>query len=245
MTERALRNAVLQAALKFYVGLHHPGDAQHFDRACVSVRALRGRKKPIACSDVLLDSGAFTELHLHGKYQHAPSEYAAEVRRLVNHSVISISAAVSQDYMCEPFMLAKTGLTVAEHHRLTIDRYDDLLRADLPVPVMPVLQGYAPSDYCRHMEMYGNRLRRDAWVGVGSVCKRNSVPERIIEVLYPIKRERPDLRLHGFGVKKPPSCIPVSVRCFTPPIVWRGRLLPGKRAATPTIGERPRHSSVM
>ncbi len=31
--------------VKFYVGLHQPSDAQHFDLACISINRLRGRKK--------------------------------------------------------------------------------------------------------------------------------------------------------------------------------------------------------
>lgn len=40
------------------------------------------------------------------------------------------------------------------------------------------------------------------WVGVGSVCKRNSNPRQIVDVLSAIHTTRPDLRLHGFGIKK-------------------------------------------
>jgi hypothetical protein len=39
---------------------------------------------------------------------------------------------------------------------------------------MPVLQGYAPADYAAHVRAYGDRLAPRAWVGVGSVCKRNA-----------------------------------------------------------------------
>jgi hypothetical protein len=39
------------------------------------------------------------------------------------------------------------------------------------------------------------------WVGVGSVCKRNSSQDDIYDVLRAIKSARPDLRLHGFGLK--------------------------------------------
>lgn len=190
--------------MDFFVGLHHPGDAQHFPRACISINALRGRKKPIPCDEVLLDSGAFTELNLYGHYRHSVEVYAAELRRLHESGVVKIAAAVAQDYMCEAFMLAKTGLTVADHQRLTIERYDALVAAlkGLPFPVLPVLQGYAPSDYARHVEAYGDRLKPGMWVGVGSVCKRNGAPERIVEVLWEIHKLRPDLRLHGFGVKR-------------------------------------------
>jgi hypothetical protein len=66
---------------------------------------------------------------------------------------------------------------------------------------MPVLQGYAPDDYVRHLAQYGKRLALGAWVGVGSVCKRNGNPAKILDVLMAIKMVRPDLKLHGFGLK--------------------------------------------
>ncbi|MFU0503616.1 deazapurine DNA modification protein DpdA family protein [Pseudaminobacter sp. NGMCC 1.201702] len=195
--------------VRFFVGLHQPADAQHFDLACISINRLRGRKKPIDCGEVLLDSGAFTELNLYCGYRHGVEEYAAELHRLHTAGVVKIAAAVAQDYMCEPFMLAKTGLTIGDHQRLTVERYD-ALKAELdrlvcgecPFSIMPVLQGYAPSDYVRHIEMYGGRLKFGMWAGVGSVCKRNGDPEAIVEVLTAIHRARPDLLLHGFGVKR-------------------------------------------
>lgn len=194
--------------VRFFVGLHQPADARHFDLACISINRLRGRKKPVECGEVLLDSGAFTELNLHGRYRHSVDQYAAELHRLDTAGVVRIAAAVAQDYMCEPFMLAKTGLTVDDHQRLTIERYDALVSSlmvlfpqGVPFPVLPVLQGYAPSDYARHVEMYGSRLEQGMWVGVGSVCKRNGAPEKIYAVLSSIAGLRPDLMLHGFGVK--------------------------------------------
>jgi hypothetical protein len=195
--------------LSFFPGLHQPADAKHFDLACISINRLWGRKKPVECEKVLVDSGAFNELNLFGGYRHAVSKYAAELYRLHTEGVVHIAAAVAQDYMCEPFMLAKTGLTVDEHQRLTIERYDEL-KAELnrlfdgvcPFPIMPVIQGYAPSDYVRHVRMYGERLKSGMWVGVGSVCKRNGNPEAIVDVLMAIHSARPDLRYHGFGVKQ-------------------------------------------
>lgn len=192
----------------FFVGLHQPSDAKHFSLACISINRLRGRKKAVDCAYVLVDSGAFTELHIYGGYRHGVGEYAAELHRLHSAGVVKIAAAVAQDYMCEPFMLAKTGMTIAEHQRLTIERYDALVTelgrlfgGQCPFSVMPVLQGYAPADYVRHIEMYGDRLKPGMWVGVGSVCKRNGDPEAIVAVLAAIHRARPDLLLHGFGVK--------------------------------------------
>lgn len=185
----------------FFVGLHQPSDAKHFDVACVSVNRLRTRKRSIGSARILLDSGAFTELATHGRYRHSVREYADEVRRILTNGVADLICVVAQDFMCEPFMLAKTGMTIPDHQRLTIERYDALVAETLPVPVMPVLQGFAPEDYVRHLRAYGDRLTPGMWVGVGSVCKRNSSPESIMGVLLAIHAERPDLRLHGFGVK--------------------------------------------
>jgi hypothetical protein len=112
-------------------------------------------------------------------------------------------AAVCQDYMCEEFVLGKTGLSIEQHQRATIARYDNLLRLiGGEVYLMPALQGYAPQDYVKHLRMYGDRLLAGVWVGVGSVCKRNGDPRAIEAVLLAIYQERPDLRLHGFGIKK-------------------------------------------
>lgn len=190
--------------LRFYLGLHQPADAKHFSHACISINRLRGRKSKVTIGpenggSVLLDSGAFTELSTYGHYRHSVGEYAQEVKRLCN--LMTIDACVAQDYMCETFMLEKTGLTIEDHQRLTIERYDELLTHDLPCYVLPVLQGYSPESYIAHIRAYGDRLAQNAWVGVGSVCKRNSRPEAIAAVLSAIKSERPDLRLHGFGVK--------------------------------------------
>lgn len=173
--------------------------AQHFDCSFISVNRLRGRKSPFAVGDWIMDSGAFTEIATHGKYRHPVSEYAEQIKRWRNCG--NLLAAVGQDYMCEAHMLAKTGLTVADHQRLTIERYDALIAEGCGVYIMPVLQGYAPEDYVSHLRQYGERIASDAWVGVGSVCKRNGDPRAIERVLFAIKSERPDLRLHGFGLK--------------------------------------------
>ena len=187
--------------MKFYLGLHHPGDAKNVERAFVSANAVANRKSVIeAKREWILDSGAFTTLANHGRYLASERDYGRLVRFMSSSS--SLVAAVSQDFMCEPFILEKTGLTVADHQRLTIERFDALSDCDVGgVYLMPVLQGYAPDDYRRHVAAYGDRLAPCAWVGVGSVCKRNGSPQAIAAVLDAIHKERLDLRLHGFGVK--------------------------------------------
>lgn len=185
--------------MRFFVGLHQPSDAKHFNAAFVSVNRLRTRKGAFAVGDWIMDSGAFSTIATHGGYPHPVDEYASQIKRWKSNG--NLLAAVSQDYMCEPAMLAKTGLTIADHQRLTIERYDALLRCETGCYIMPVLQGYAPDDYVAHIRQYGKRLKHGAWVGVGSVCKRNSSPCLILDVLIAIKTERPDLDLHGFGLK--------------------------------------------
>jgi hypothetical protein len=182
------------------VGLHQPSDAKHFDCAFVSVNRLKTRKKPVAAREWIMDSGAFTEISTHGHYRASVAEYARQIRRWV-YPGSGLIAAVAQDWMCEPHIIRKTGLSVEEHQRLTIERYDDLLPLVEGVTILPVLQGYTVSDYLRHLEMYGDRLAPGAWVGVGSVCKRNTDIGQIEAILSAIKQARPDLRLHGFGLK--------------------------------------------
>lgn len=188
--------------MKFFTGLHQPSDARHFDAAFVSVNRLRSRKAPMLARDWIMDSGAFTEISTHGQYRQGVSEYAAEIRRWATNGSGRLLAAVAQDWMCEPWIVDKTGLSVGEHQRLTVERYDALLAEDTAgVYVLPVLQGFAPSDYVAHIDMYGDRLRHGQWVGVGSVCKRNGDPRAVAQVLLAIKGARPDLLLHGFGLK--------------------------------------------
>jgi len=185
--------------MMFYVGLHQPSDAKHFERAFISVNRLNERSKPLGVSAWIMDSGAFTELSLHGKYRSDVTDYARQIARWKHDP--TLRAVVSQDYMCEPFILQKTGLTLEQHQHFTIWRYDSLRHLINHVYVMPVLQGYAAWDYLDHIDLYGDRLVAGAYVGVGSICKRNTNVEAIEEILTAIKRERPDLQLHGFGLK--------------------------------------------
>jgi len=185
--------------MRFFVGLHQPSDAHRFSSSFISVNRVRGRKRPFMVGDWIMDSGAFTEVSTHGRYRHDVAEYANQVARWKDNG--NMLAAVSQDYMCEPFILQKTGMNVGEHQALTINRYDELLRYDTGAYIMPVLQGFAPWEYVSHLRQYDNKLALGAWVGVGSVCKRNAEPTSVWRVLAAIKQVRPDLRLHGFGLK--------------------------------------------
>jgi len=165
----------------------------------ISVNRLQKRKSDFEVNEWVLDSGAFTEISRHGKYRTSVQEYANQIKRWKKCG--RLMGAVSRDWMCEPHILEKTGMTVTDHQSLTIEQYDNLLSYQTGVHILPVLQGYRASEYVAHMHQYGDRLTKGMWVGVGSVCKRNSKPKEIEEIVKAIKTVRPDLRLHLFGVK--------------------------------------------
>ena len=186
--------------MQFFVGLHQPSDARHFDACMVSINRLRDRKSSFKVGDWIMDSGAFSEISLHGEFRSSIVDYASEIRRWAK--VGNMLAAVSQDYMCEPFILAKTGMSVKDHQLLTIGRYLSIASfVGNSAYVMPVLQGFWPEEYVSHIRQYATMIHEGQWVGVGSVCKRNARIESVESVLVAINRERPDLRLHGFGLK--------------------------------------------
>lgn len=184
----------------FYVGVHMLSKLEQFERCMVSVNQLWTRRKPILPQEWMLDSGAFTEISKFGAYRHTAEQYVSKIVELAQYG--RLVASVSRDYMCEPFILEKTGLTVADHQRLTIEQYD-ILRKLLPSRfyLLPVLQGWTPQDYADHARAYGDRLGPNMWTGVGSVCRRNTDPGAIAAVLEAVKGVRPDLRIHGFGIK--------------------------------------------
>ncbi len=169
----------------------------------VSVTQLSRRRSDFEVDDWIMDSGAFTEVARHGGYRRPVEWYFQEVLRWAKCG--NLLAAVSQDWMCEGFVLERTGLSIKEHQRLTIDRYDALIHLasyTASPRIMPVLQGYSVSDYLVHVDRYGSRLAPGSWVGIGSVCRRNGAPEQVRDILRAVKNKRSDLRLHGFGLKQ-------------------------------------------
>lgn len=148
-----------------------------------------------------LDSGAFTELSLYGKWTVGAGEYVDQVRRIVAGVGSAPDWVGPRDWMCEPVILAQTGLTVWDHHDRTCADYVDLVERAPEVPWLPVLQGWAPGDYERHVRLYecwGVRLVDAPLVGVGTVCRRQATTE-VAGVLAQLAGG--GLRLHGFGVK--------------------------------------------
>jgi len=188
--------------MDFYLGAPDPGWlAKAGVRLFVSHRRLRTRKKlPVAIAPWALDSGGFSEINQHGKWTIGPEEYVDAVRRY-REGIGNMDWAATQDWMCEPFVLEKTGLTVAEHQKRTIQSYKDLLRLGPEIPWLPVVQGWSMWDYRRHLAAYkaeGFDLASLPRVGVGSVCRRQNTIKGPM-IVHDLADE--GLKLHGFGFK--------------------------------------------
>lgn len=83
--------------MRFFVGLHQPSDAQHFDAAFISVGRLRNRKSKFAVGDWIMDSQAFTTISTHGGYPFGVDEYADQVNRWKQIRWPGVSRPVSRD----------------------------------------------------------------------------------------------------------------------------------------------------
>jgi hypothetical protein len=186
----------------FYLGVHRPNWlAMAGVPLFVSRRTLAPyRTLPRAIAPWALDSGGFSELTINGRWTVSARDYAADVRRF-REEVGQLEWAAPQDWMCEHAMLKRTGLTVAEHQRLTIANYLELRAIAPDLPIIPVLQGWGLTDYWRHAEAYdaaGIDLAALPLVGVGTVCRRQNTT-MATALLGSLKND--GLKLHGFGIK--------------------------------------------
>jgi hypothetical protein len=162
-------------------------------------RLARLRRLPVAAERWALDSGGFSEPSLFGAWQTSPAVYAAAIVRY-RDEIGRLDWAAPQDWMCEPFITAKTGRSVPVLQRATVASVLELRERVGPV-VVPVLQGWQLGDYVACAELYrqaGIDLTAERLVGLGSVCRRQgtgSIAAIVAELAgYGIA-------LHGFGVK--------------------------------------------
>ena len=215
----------------FYLGTHEPS---WLGRVRVPLFVSRNRlarlkrKLPRAITPWALDSGGFTELSLHGGWRRDAQTYVSEVRRY-RDEIGRLEWAAPMDWMCEPFMVHKTGLTVAEHQGRTVVNYLELRDLAPDLPFVPVLQGWTLDDYLRCADLYamaGVDLAALPTVGVGSVCRRQHASE--IAWIVGTLAQR-GLRLHGFGVKTLGLGIYARHLASADSMAWsfRGRHVPG------------------
>lgn len=188
--------------MKFYLGTDRTGWIGNVTVPLfISHRVLAPRRKlrPMAC-DWALDSGGFTEITMHGRWVTEPQAYVEAVYRYATE-MGRLDWAAPQDWMCEPHMIERTGLSIPEHQARTIASVLDLRERAPDLPFIPVLQGWELPDYERHIEAYaaaGIDLTAEPTVGVGSVCRRQHTDDigRIVGAI-----SAAGIRCHGFGVK--------------------------------------------
>lgn len=187
----------------FYLGAHQPHWLWRADFPLfVSHRQLARRPRalrPASCRWAL-DSGGFTELSLHGRWVTPAEDYAAAVADYADR-IGGLDFAAPQDWMCEPSIIARTGLPVTEHLHRTVENYLTLRHLAPDLPIIPVVQGWRLPDYLACLDLYasaGVDLAGLPRVGLGSVCRRQSTAEIAVIVTELARR---GLRLHGFGVK--------------------------------------------
>lgn len=187
---------------RFYLGTHEVAWLGKTEVPLfISHGRLRHRRSlPRALGIWACDSRGFTELSQHGRWTIAAKDYAASVRRY-RDEIGGLQWAAIQDWMCEPFVLKKTGLTIAEHQRRSVASYLELMSIAPDLPWLPVLQGWTTGCYLRCLDLYqeaGVDLHTMPLVGVGTVCRRQgtTMAARIIQSLV-----WEGLRVHLFGYK--------------------------------------------
>lgn len=188
--------------MEFFLGTHMPAWLERVDFPLFvsRTRLCRRKRLPIARTKWALDSGGFTELARFGRWTISPIRYVREVRRYASE-IGNMAWAAPMDLMCEPQVLAKTGLSIVEHQQQTVDNYRAHRDLAPDLPIIPVLQGWTMEDYLRCADRYersGVDLVSLPLVGLGSVCRRQRTGE-IAAIVATLAGY--GLHLHGFGVK--------------------------------------------
>jgi hypothetical protein len=167
--------------VRFYLGTHHPAwlwngtltDVPLF----VSRRALGLKRPKPATTPWALDSGGFSELSLYGEWRTTVPEYVDYVRRC-SEMVGMLEWAAPMDWMVEPFMLSRTGLTLHEHQagpsRTSSSSASKWTRSS------PCSRA-GPRTTTRRAWIYttgrASTFKAEPLVGVGSVCRRQGTEE--------------------------------------------------------------------
>lgn len=203
-----------EVCLRFYLGTHCVNwlwRSEFQDVPLFLSRTTIGKRKGLkpVVTNWGLDSGAFTELLLNGRWSISPRDYADLCLRL-RDGCGRMDFCSIQDWMCEREIIEGgtisgrrapgTGKTLLDHQKLTVESYFTLSAMEPTLPFLPALQGFTVDEYLRCIEMYaeGGLDLRGKWVGLGSVCRRQgtTVICSLIEQLA-----KTGLLLHGYGVK--------------------------------------------
>jgi queuine/archaeosine tRNA-ribosyltransferase len=146
---------------------------------------------------LFIDSGGYSFMKGKGEYETDDEAYVA----FLENTQPELFAL--RDYPCEPEILDEHSRTVADHQRMTTERHRSLLGMidDCDGQPVAVLQGWETDDYLRHLETYKQEGLLTGYLGIGSVCRRNSEQE-IRDIILSVAAALPDGHdLHAFGVK--------------------------------------------
>ncbi len=188
------------SSFTFFLGTHKPEWLAQLEVPLFVSRRTLARlfELPRAKCPWALDSGGFSELSLFGRWTVPAAQYIREVRQFIAE-IGCLAGSCQQDWMCEPEMIEKTGLSVSEHQRRTVNNFLLLKDKAADLPGIPVLQGWTRDQYLRCLDLFdraGVDLRQEARVGLGSVCRRQDTDEaeQLITELAGL-----GLNLHAFG----------------------------------------------
>ncbi len=181
--------------MKFYLGTDNAKFLETVNIPWfISINRLQNRVSQIKGKDWILDSGGFTMISNHGKYIISPQEYIKIIKKQ------KPKMAFCQDWMCEPHIINKTGLSIQEHQRKTTESYFALSK--MATEIRPVLQGWHPDDYANHVLQYKKAgVDMNQLFGIGTICSRSGSPSIIKEILKAIHNEHLGIKLHAFGLK--------------------------------------------
>ena len=199
--------------MKLYLGTHRPTwlTDTAMPPLMVSLNTMPKRAPWRARTSWFDDSGGFTELQKYGRWRTTAAQHVERCAAIVER-VGMVEYLSPQDWMCEPVVIAGgsfkrvsfagTGLSIGEHQERTVTNYLELVDHASELPWVPVLQGWDVDDYHLCADLYasaGVDLAAQPLVGVGSVCRRESMPEAI-EIMRSLADR--GLSLHGFGFKQ-------------------------------------------
>jgi hypothetical protein len=185
----------------FYLGAHRPNWIAKTNVPLFLTHSILSsvRTLPVATAPIAIDSNAFAMLKNHGVWRVAPHEYVEVVRRAA--AVSRVDFAFPQDWPCSPLILKRTGLSVREHQRRTVDSYKLLCDIAPDLPWAPVLQGWTAGDFDECAELYEKEVRgwREKVVGLGSLVRPDSYPLVLAMIVSGFLDD--GLRVHALGVK--------------------------------------------
>jgi hypothetical protein len=152
--------------VRFWTGTHMPGWLEMTDAPLFISRVRLDRCKTLPRRRAVMGA-RLGRLHAAQPAAAQVDDARRRVRRARRRYASEIGGmewAAPQDWMCEPWIVEKTGLSVREHQERTVANYLDLRGRG---PFIPVLQGWTLADYETCADLYEqagvNLARSRSW----------------------------------------------------------------------------------